>query len=255
MIYQLKLYETFLDPYFQYTCAFFNKNDDLNQAQINKMHLICEKLDLKQGESVLDIGGGWGGLALFMKKEYNANPIVLTLSKQQATYARSLGLDVLEIDYRDIPPNLKFDKISAIGIFEHIGHKNYKHFFQIVSNKLKNNGKFLLHTLYTPYSETATNPWLNKYIFPNSELPTRKHIDRANNLFNPLETNYPAFHELTPHYYPTLIAWNTNLKTALKENQIQLSEKNKKMWEFYFLSCAGAIKANHMRVAQFTYQK
>jgi cyclopropane-fatty-acyl-phospholipid synthase len=258
-----EFYAGFLDPFFQYTCGFFDNTDDLNIAQEKKMHLICQKLGLEKGSRVLDIGGGWGGLARFMKEMYGAKPTVITLSKEQAKHIKDTtqGIEVWLNDYRDIPDLLKesFDAVSAIGIFEHIGHKNYSDFMRIVNQSLKEDGRFLLQTLFTPYSTPSTNRWLNKHIFPNGELPPVEFIENsAANYFNAhnnSNNSQPHFQELTKHYYPTLLAWDKNLRESLSNGEISMPEKKERKWHYYFMSCAGAIKAEHMRVGQFLYTK
>jgi len=255
-----KFYAAFLDPYFQYTCGFFENTNELNKAQEKKMDLICKKLELKKGQRVLDIGGGWGGLARFMKEKYGVKPTVLTLSKEQADYIlkTTKGIEVWLNDYRDLPQKLNepFDAVSAIGIFEHIGHKNYSTFMRIVNQSLKKGGKFLLHTLFTPYSTPASDPWLHKHIFPNGEMPPLKFIENSvqGNL-TPYKNTHPHFQELTPHYHPTLVAWDRNLEESIKKGIIKIPEREQRKWHFYFMACAGAIKAKRMRVAQFLYKK
>ncbi len=256
----VEFYSAFLDPFFQYTCGFFDNTDDLNIAQEKKMHLICQKLELQKGSRVLDIGGGWGGLARFMKEQYGVIPTVVTLSKEQAKHINKTaqGVDVWINDYRGIPRLLKepFDAVCAIGVFEHIGHKNYSDFMRIVSYSLKKKGLFLLHTLFTPCSTPVTNPWLNKHIFPNGELPPTEFIkNSAEEYFKEYGNIYPHFHELTPHYFPTLSAWDKNLRDSISDKKVLISEKEQRKWHFYFMSCAGAIKARHMRVGQFLYTK
>ncbi len=153
-------YEAFLDPYMQYTNARFEGTDDLNEAQVIKMRNICEKLRLKPGDRVLDIGGGWGGLARFMVAEYGALPTIVTLSHEQAEYVRKNCGDfvkVLECDYRDIPDNYRerFNALSAVGVLEHIGSKNYGQFSRIAHQFLKSGARILVHTLSTPRSSVA----------------------------------------------------------------------------------------------------
>ena len=142
-----EFYSAFLDPYMQYTCGLFKDTDDLAVAQENKMRLICEKLELKKGQRVLDIGGGWGGLARFMRERYEVNPTVVTLSQEQGDHIKKTasGIEVLIADYRDIP-RLDFglfDAVSVVGFIEHVGHKNYQTAMRIISDSLKNEGKFL----------------------------------------------------------------------------------------------------------------
>ena len=164
-------FASFLDPYMQYTCGFFNDTESLGEAQIQKMDLICQKLKLTRGTRVLDIGCGWGGLAMFMHERYGAIPTGLTLSQEQANWIkkRMPQMEVWVCDYRDVPKVMtdKFDAVSAVGVFEHVGHRNYADFINVVNTAMKKGGRFLLHTLFTPYSNPASDPWLTKHIFPN----------------------------------------------------------------------------------------
>jgi len=256
----VEFYASFLDPSLQYTCALFDNTNDLDEAQIKKMGLICKKTELKEGDRVLDIGGGWGGLARFMKEQYGVRPTVVTLSQEQANHIlRSYpGIDVKICDYRDIPSlNLeKFDVVTIVGFSEHVGHKNFEGLTEIVKNSLKPKGKYLLHTLLTSNDSPGSNPWLNKHIFPNGELLPRKLIEKHNETsFEFVEREYPGFHEITPHYTPTLIHWDKNLQKSVEQDRVSISEREHRKWHFYFTSCAGSIRAKHMRVAQFNYMK
>ncbi len=255
-------YESFLDPYFQYTCARFEGTDDLDEAQEIKMENICQKLDLKAGDRVLDVGGGWGGFAKFMAETHSANPTVVTLSKEQAEHIRQRHTDkveVLECDYRDIPGSFEgsFDAISIVGMMEHVGVKNYEEFMRALHQNLKVGGNLLLHTLYTPYSRPASNPWSNKHIFPNGELASQEVIERElSRYFRPhSESNHPVFEELTPNYPPTLRAWRNRLYIARQSGEIDMTDDEYRKWEYYFMSYAGAIDAKHVRIGQFLYKK
>lgn len=224
------------------------------------MRLICEKLELKKGQRVLDIGGGWGGLARFMRERYEVSPTVVTLSQEQGEHIKKTtnGIEVLIADYRDIPKSDLgfFDAVSIVGFIEHVGHKNYQTAMKIVRDSLKQEGKFLLHTLYTPYSSPRSDAWLNKHIFPNGELsPTDLLESTAREYFIQYQNQHPHFQELTPNYYKTLLAWDENLTRAITEGNVNIPKSERRKWHYYFRSCAGAIKAGHMRVGQFLYQR
>lgn len=255
-------YEAFLDQNFQYTCARFEGTDDLDEAQIKKMHNICKKLHLKPGDKVLDVGGGWGGLARFMADEYGAKPTVVTLSSEQADHIRKKHggkVEVFEGDYRDMPDEFKksFDAISAVGMLEHVGHENYQIFMQILHGNLKKGGRVLVHSLYTPHDEVAQNPWVNKHIFPNGELAPRQEIEAAiSQHFQPAtDSNYPGFEDLSKHYPPTLHAWKNRLNQSRQAGKVQMTDKEFRKWEFYFMLYAGAIKAGHVKIGQFLYEE
>ncbi|MBT3406426.1 methyltransferase domain-containing protein [Candidatus Woesearchaeota archaeon] len=252
-----EFYASFLDSSFQYTCAFFDGTNDLEQAQINKMELICQKLKLKPGQRVLDIGGGWGGLARYMADHYGVKPTVVTLSQEQADHMRRVHGDKIEVllcDYRDLPDELEgaeFDAVSAVGVMEHVGHKNYGKFMEVIDSSLKRGGRFLLHTLYTHSLLPQQNPWVDEHIFPNGELPPIKSIrNHAQNHFHEL-----GMHELTPNYTLTLQAWDRNLSQAIESGKVKLSKREQRKWHYYFMSYAGAFRAERVRVGQFLYEK
>ncbi|MBS3122876.1 class I SAM-dependent methyltransferase [Candidatus Woesearchaeota archaeon] len=255
------LFLKFLDHYNQYTCGYFEKTDNLEKAQENKLELICNKLDIRMNDKVLDIGGGWGGLALYMSERFDVNVTMVTLSEQQANYARKLcegrKVKVYICDYRDIlrlfSPN-RFDKVTAVGILEHIGHKNYREFMTAVNHALKPTGRCLFQTLYSPTNMILSNPWIRKHIFPNHELPPYNTIhSAASEYFQPLDEI--AFQDMTSHYVKTLLNWNERLNKAIDTGTIKLETSEHRTWNFYFLSCAGALRAEHMRVGQLVYQK
>lgn len=255
------LFLAFLDPYNQYTCGFFEGTDNLDQAQKNKLELICRKLNLNDGDRLLDIGGGWGGLALYVTERYDVDVSIVTLSEQQAEYARKLcegkKVNVHVCDYRDISDTFSvrnFDKVTAVGILEHIGHKNYPQFMKVVNHALRQEGLFLLHHLYSPTNRILSNPWVRKHIFPNHELPPHSLIESAAAEYFRQVEGIP-FQDLTPHYVKTLLAWNERLNKAVDEGRVKLDADEHRKWNFYFLSCAGALRAEHMRVGQFAYEK
>lgn len=255
-------YAEFLDPYFQYTCARFEGTADLDEAQRIKMDNICKKLGLKPGDKVMDVGGGWGGQANFMAENYGVQPTVVTRSGEQARYIQQTYGDKVKVelcDYREIPDHYKgsFDAISAIGVLEHVGHKNYDEFFRVLADNLKPGGRALVHSLYTPYDSIASNPWVDKYIFPNGEIAPLPMIKSAilSHLEPVADSGYPTFEELTPNYPPTLHAWKERLTQARQSGKIKMSEQEYRKWMYYFMSYAGAIKAGHVRVGQFLCRK
>lgn len=282
----VEFYKIFLDEYNQYTCARdLEKGGDLDKAQWEKMDNICKKIGLKKGDKVMDFGGGWGGLAQFMKEEYEAIPTVVTASAEQAAHIREKyggEIEVLECDYRDIPDLYRqgnFDAITAVGVWEHIGHKNHGELLDTLHQCLKPGGNILVHSLYTPYSSPKSNPLVHEHVFPNGEITPKEWMeDELSRLFIPDENSeYPTFEELTPNYPPTLHAWKDRLTAAKEdgrieiideehvgENQVTVSAETGKIqmtisefrkWEFYFMLYAGAITTRDVRVGQFLYKK
>jgi len=206
------LYEAMLDSTMNYSCGFWKNAKTIEEAQLAKMDLICRKIGLEKGQTLLDIGGGWGGFANFAAKRYGAKVVMLTVSRQQAELAKirchGLDVDVRLQDYRDIGG--KFDRIVCIGMLEHVGVKNYRRFMEIAAKRLKNDGLFLLQTIGNNISAYGTDPWVAKYIFPNSMIPSIKQIGQAiENLFIAED-----WHNFGADYDKTLMAWFKNLNNA-----------------------------------------
>jgi cyclopropane-fatty-acyl-phospholipid synthase len=248
-----QLFLSFLDPYNQYSCAFFNGTGDLGEAQQKKLELICRKIGICQSDHVLDIGCGWGGFAKYAAEKYGCTVTAANISKEQLRYAkefcRGLPVRFLECDYRDIPG--RFDKIVSVGMFEHVGWKNYRTFMRVVYCCLKNDGVFLLHTIGGNESTHYCDPWITKYIFPNGMLPSIAQISRSVEGLFAVED----WHNLGPNYDKTLMAWNTNFQNAWPRLHERYDDRFKRMWEYYLLSCAGAFRARSNQVWQIVLTK
>ena len=248
-----ELFMSFLDPYNQYSCAYFDETDDLNEAQQKKINLICKKISLNKNDQVLDVGCGWGGLAKFIAKHYGCMVTAINISEKQTSYAREfckgLPVEILQRDYRDIAGS--FDKIISVGMFEHVGRKNYKVFMRVIHNCLKDNGIFLLQTIGRNESAVQCDPWINKYIFPNGMLPSLAQIGKAVEGLFVIED----LHNLGPHYEKTLIAWRENFQKAWAKLKTRYDDRFKRMWEYYLLSCAGAFRARDIQVWQLVCTK
>ncbi|MEN6331293.1 MAG: cyclopropane fatty acyl phospholipid synthase, partial [Smithella sp.] len=242
------LFMSFLDPYNQYSCAYFDGTQDLNDAQIKKMDLICKKINLHQSDHVLDIGCGWGGLAGYMSKHYGCTVTAVNIADEQIRHAqifcKNLPVNILSCDYRDIQGT--FDKIVSVGMFEHVGQKNYQTFMKTAHRCLKDNGIFLLHTIGGNDSAIKCDPWINKYIFPNGMLPSIAQISKAIEGLFVMED----LHNLGPHYEKTLLAWHENFQKAWDKLKSKYDEKFKRMWDYYLLSCAGAFRARDIQLWQ-----
>lgn len=251
-----ELYESFLDPYNQYTCGYFKNTNDLNRAQEQKLDLICRKLKLKPEDMVLDIGSGWGGFSKFAAEHYHCNVTGITISTEQAKYAREftkgLPVEIVEMDYRDLGKDgKKYDKVLICGMIEHVGYKNYRTIMQKVHNVLEEGGIFLLHTIGGLESVTNTDPWIDKYIFPNSMLPSMEQADKATRgLFKQLD-----FHNFGPYYDKTLMAWNKNFQKNRHIARELYGERFCRMWEYYLLCCAGSFRCGNNQLFQFVFAK
>ncbi|MCE5263358.1 MAG: cyclopropane fatty acyl phospholipid synthase [Deltaproteobacteria bacterium] len=247
------LFFSFLDPYNQYSCGYFNGTDDLAQAQQNKLALICRKLDLKPTDHLLDIGCGWGGLAKYAAEHYGCTVTGVTISREQvrhgAAYGKDLPVRIRECEYRDIQGS--FDKVVSVGMFEHVGQKNFPTFMGVVHRCLKDDGIFLLHTIGGNRSQVKCEPWIGKYIFPNSMLPSIAQIGKATEDFFVMED----WHNLGPHYDKTLMAWHDNFQNNWGRLEGKYDNQFKRMWEYYLLSCAGAFRARNIQLWQIVLTK
>ncbi len=237
-----KLYELFLDPDRQYSCAYFNSpNDTLEQAQINKKELISKKLLLEEGQSVLDIGCGWGGMASHIYKKSNANVVGVTLSEEQIAYAKQRkideNLDKVEYrlqDYRNV--NEAYDRIVSVGMFEHVGTSHYQEFFNKVHDLLNDTGVALIHTIGRLTEPTNNDPWIEKYIFPGGYIPalseTMSRVEKSGLSLTDVQV-------LRFHYAETLKRWRYNFYDNIDKVKELYDEKFCRMWDFY-LSCSQA---------------
>ena len=249
------LFLSWLDPYNQYSCGYFAGTDDLDQAQEKKLELICNKIDLHPGDEVLDIGCGWGGFSRFAAERYGCSVTGVSISRNQIEHARrtcterGLNVDFLCCDYRDLDKS--FDKIVSIGMFEHVGLKNYRTFMKVVHRCLRDRGIFLLHTIGSNVSNIIFDPWIKKYIFPGGMLPSLAQISRAVEELFIIED----VHNLGPHYDKTLTVWNNRFQAVWPRLKEKYSETFRRMWEYYLLSCAGAFRARAMQLWQIVLTK
>jgi len=248
-----ELFCLMLDPKMIYSCAYWKNASDLEQAQNDKLNLICKKLDLKKGMKVLDIGCGWGGLAKYMAENYQADVTGITISKEQAKYAQEicngLPVNILVKDYRDVSDS--FDRIVSVGMFEHVGYKNYKEFMKVVHINLKDDGLFLLHTIGGNESQVMGDPWLNKYIFPNGMLPSPSQItNNIEGLFI-LED----WHNFGSDYDKTLMAWHNNFEKNWPKLKSKYDDRFYRMWKYYLLSCAGLFRSRKAQLWQIVLSK
>ncbi|MDP2629822.1 MAG: cyclopropane fatty acyl phospholipid synthase [Candidatus Uhrbacteria bacterium] len=247
------LYMSFLDPYNQYTCGYFKETDNLGLAQEKKLDLICQKLQLKKSDRVLDIGCGWGGFAKWAAKHYGCHVTGVSISDEQIKFAREftkgLPVEIIKSDYRDISG--KYDKVLSIGMFEHVGYKNYKTYFEIVDRILKPNGLSLLHTIGRLDSVTINDPWFERYIFPNSMLPSIAQIGKAIDGLFVMED----WHNFGADYDKTLMAWWKNFDAAWPRFKQKYDEHFYRMFKYYLLTCAGMFRARDTQLWQIVLSK
>lgn len=242
------VYRGMLDPRMIYSCGYWKNANNLTEAQEAKLDLVCRKLQLEPGMRVLDIGCGWGGTAKFVAEHYHASVVGLTVSRQQANLAAEtcIGLPV-EIrlqDYRQLEGT--FDRILSIGMFEHVGYKNFHNYFQIAQQHLHNDGLFLLHTIGNNKTVTNIDPWIERYIFPNSMIPSAKQITDACEEHFVIED----WHSFGHDYDTTLMRWYDNFIHHWPQIQNTYNERFYRMWVYYLLSSAGVFRARKLQLWQ-----
>ncbi|MBM3200858.1 MAG: cyclopropane fatty acyl phospholipid synthase [Chlamydiae bacterium] len=248
-----QLYEKMLGPSMAYSCGYWKNAKNLDEAQYAKYDLICRKLKLEKGMKIVDIGCGFGGFAKYAAEKYKVSVLGITLSENQAAYAKKLcaNLDV-EIriqDYRDLQGS--FDRVVSIGMFEHVGPKNYDEFMQVADRVLKDGGLFLLHTIGKNESSDACDPWIRKYIFPGGVLPSIAQIATASENRFIMED----WHNFGPDYDKTLMAWHANFNQNWNMLSQDYSPTFFRMWNYYLLGCAAAFRARDCQLWQIVFSK
>lgn len=244
-----KFYERMLDPLMTYTCGYWKEATTLAEAQIAKLDLICRKLQLEPGMRVLDIGCGWGSFMAYAAENYDVQCVGVTISREQYEWGKrrypNPALEFRLQDYRDI--HEIFDRIVSIGMFEHVGRKNHRTYMEVAARCLDDEGLFLLHTIGKNRRKSAPDPWIDRYIFPNGDLPSIGQIgDAADGLFV-----VEDMHNFGADYDRTLMAWHNNFEKAWPEFAEELGERFRRMWRYYLLSCAGAFRARDVQLWQW----
>jgi cyclopropane-fatty-acyl-phospholipid synthase len=248
-----ELFRMMLDSRMNYSCAFWEKAMTLEAAQEAKLDLICRKLQMEPGLRLLDIGCGWGGLARYAAEKHGTCVRGITVSRQQADFARGycegLPVEIVLQDYRRLQET--FDRIVSVGMFEHVGVKNYRTYMQVVHSSLTPGGLFLLHTIAGNTSVHATDPWISRYIFPDSMLPSARQIATAAEGLFVLED----WQSLGPHYDRTLMAWHANFVNGWDRFRAAYGERFFRMWTYYLLASAGSFRARSNQVWQIVFSK
>lgn len=247
------IFEAMLDPTMSYSCGYWAQADNLADAQIAKLDLACRKLQLKPGERVLDIGCGWGSFAQYAAQNYGVEVVGITISREQQKLAqqRCQGLPVsIELqDYRDLRG--QFDKIVSIGMFEHVGPKNYATYFDNALRLLKHDGLFLLHTIGVGQTSFKVDPWIDHYIFPNGKLPSVEELGKVLNGRFVMED----WHNFGPDYDTTLMAWWQRFDQAWPELAGRYDERFYRMWKYYLHCCAGFFRSRRGQLWQIVLSK
>jgi len=255
------LFEKMLDKRMTYSCGYWKDAKTLDEAQEAKLDLICRKLNLKPGMKVLDIGCGWGSFCKYAAEKYDVEVLGITVSKEQVEYAtkdcQGLKVKIRLMDYRDLGnqavfgSGMLFDRVVSVGMFEHVVYKNYKTFMNTVYNLLKENGLFLLHTIGANQSVVTSDEWSNKYIFPNSHIPSIKQIGGSiENVFV-----MEDWHSFGTHYDKTLMAWFDNFDRNWEVLKSEYDERFYRMWKYYLLSAAGSFRARNVQLWQIVLSK
>ncbi|MBZ5702607.1 MAG: cyclopropane fatty acyl phospholipid synthase [Acidobacteriia bacterium] len=243
------LYARMLDRRMVYSCANWERASSLDEAQENNLHFVCRKLHLRPNSELLDIGCGWGSFAKFAAENYGAKVLGITLSGEQLQLARQnctgLPVEIRLQDYRDVRG--QFDHIVSLGMFEHVGYKNYRTYMEIVHRCLKKDGLFVLGTIGTNLSTRSMDPWMDKYIFPNALLPSMKQIGASiDGLFIVEELQ-----NWGPYYDRTLMAWFRNFQEHWGALASRYGERFYRMWKYYLLASAGYFRSRRIQRWQF----
>ncbi|MGS0895945.1 cyclopropane fatty acyl phospholipid synthase [Burkholderia stagnalis] len=247
-------YAAMLDRRMTYTCGFWSGGArTLDDAQEDKLDLICRKLRLEPGMRLLDIGCGWGSLMGFAAERYGVKCVGVTISKEQAQWAseryKALPLEFRLQDYRTVDE--RFDRIASVGMFEHVGQKNYRTYMEVAHRCLEDDGLFLLHTIGKNRRGTTPDPWIDRYIFPNGELPALAQIgDAAAGLFVTED-----LHNFGADYDKTLMAWHANFEAAWPRFRQQLGDRFYRMWRYYLLLCAGLFRSRETQLWQWVFSR
>ncbi len=247
------IYRAMLDRRMIYSCAYWKRAETLDEAQDHKLDLIARKLQFEPGMRVLDIGCGWGGALHYYAENYGVSGVGVTISRDQFESARELcsGLPV-EIrmqDYRELDE--PFDRIYSIGMFEHVGYKNYRTYMEVVRRCLESDGLFLLHTIGAIRTLVKTDPWMTRYIFPNGLLPSSRQISQAAEDL----LNMEDWHNFPQDYERTLMCWYDNFSAGWGELRDKYDERFFRMWRYYLLASAGGFRARGNQLWQIVFSR
>ncbi len=246
-------YADMLDPYMQYTCAYWKGARSLEEAQTGKLDLVCRKLGLKPGMTVLELGCGWGGFARFAAEHYGCHVTAYNISTEQVAYARErtqeLPVDIRLQDYREADG--AYDRVVSIGMCEHVGSRNYRELFSVIHRCLKDGGLALVHTIGGIKSVTSIEPWLGKYIFPHAQLPSITQLGQAMENLLVVED----WHNFGADYDRTLMAWWENFERNWGKHRARYGERFHRMWVYYLACCAGSFRARKNQLWQIVASK
>ena len=248
------LYRVMLGPTMVYSCAYWRHAHDLEQAQEAKLELVRNKLMLEPGMRVLDVGCGWGGAAKHLVERAGVEVVGITVSVEQARLAREatagLPVEIRVQDYRDVTE--RFDRVYSIGMFEHVGAKNYRSYMEAVGRCLDDDsGLTLLHTIGGNRTSSRTDPWMDRYIFPNSMLPSAKQIGEAAEG----ELTLEDWHNFGVDYDRTLMSWHANVSANWDDLPDTYDERFRRMWDYYLLVSAGGFRSHYLQLWQVVFSR
>jgi len=255
------LFQKMLDKRMVYSCGYWKDAKNLDEAQEAKLDLICRKLNLKPGMRVLDVGCGWGSFCKYAAEKYNLEVVGITVSKEQAALGmelcKGLNVEIKLLDYRALNAEIQpdngnlFDRVVSVGMIEHVGYKNYRTFMKTIHRSLKDDGQFLLQTIGENKSVVATDPWSEKYIFPNSMLPSIRQIGASIEDLFMMED----WHNFGSYYDKTLMSWFGNFDRSWEEIKSDYDNRFYRMWKYYLLSAAGGFRARKNQLWQIVLSK
>ncbi len=247
------LYKAMLDKRLLYTCGYWKNSDNLDAAQEAKLDLVCRKIGLEPGMTVLEFGCGFGSFAKYAAERYGARVTGLTVSKEQAKLGKEmckgLPVEILLEDYREIDG--QYDRVISIGIMEHVGYKNYRTYMQRTYETLKDDGIAFIHTIGGNRSVTKANRWTDKYIFPNGMIPSMAQLSKAMEGLFVMED----WHNFGEDYDRTLMAWHDNFEKAWPDLKAHYDDRFYRMWRFYLLTSAGSFRSRNLQLWQMVMTK
>lgn len=252
-----RVYGAMLDSRRLYSCGYWQDAADLETAQLHKLQRICQKLELSPGQRLLDIGCGWGGLAVHAARHHGVEVVGITVSAQQASYCRDhcgeLPIEVLLCDYRSdlVKQQGRFDRVVSVGMLEHVGRRNDRAYFEVINAQLAADGLALIQTIGSHDTNRGLDPWINTYIFPNGRLPSAQQLCHGFEPWFLLEDweNFGADYDIT------LLAWWRNFERAWPQLMDELGDQFFRVWKYYLLSCAGFFRSGQGQLWQLVLSK